>query len=112
MTKTSTMRAVSIEDIKQASLKGDKFFFTPDVMRFFRSRVGEYGYASEDRRLVYFVTSEQGPSGPRAWTVRVIDMQTGSIDDASPFMHYTSGNGARYAARALAGCPRYWDSNR
>lgn len=75
------------------------YFFSPGAMRFFESRlcqnviVRESGY--------YFVTSEQfvsseGVASPRKYTVRVMDKDTGDIDDLphDSFQRYASSKEA------------------
>lgn len=82
-------------------------WFDPSSMRFFRSRVGSFGYLSADRSRAFFVSSEQfadhtGYRADRLYTVRVIDLSTGDIDDVGGFQRYASHRGATLAAERLA----------
>lgn len=87
----------TIEEIREANRRAGLFFFSPDTMRFFRSRVGREVYGGR-----FFVTSEQfDDSSPRLYSVRRAN-DDGSIDTASEFQGYTSGAEARLAAHELA----------
>jgi hypothetical protein len=95
---------MTIDQIKSANRKAGCFFFSPDTMRFFRSRVGSTVYQGPGG--VYFVTSEQfvpsrGRPAPRLYTVRVFDPATGEVDTAGEFNSLTKGRAQR-AARKLA----------
>lgn len=57
--------AVLLDDVKRAV----PFFFAPDTMRAFRSRIGDIGWPAPGG-TVYFVTSERDGTAPRRYTVR------------------------------------------
>lgn len=92
---------VEMRDIERAH-RGH--WFSQDTMRFFRSRVGSYGYLSQsDGAKVFFVSSEQFDyASPRLYTVRVQDRATGEISSASEFQQYASWSGADRAAQRMA----------
>lgn len=78
-------------------------WFDRDTLRFFRSRVAEYGYGSADGARVYFVSSERfDDRSPRLYSVRVCVLATGSIDTVGAFQRFRSRSGADAAARRLA----------
>ncbi len=58
---------MNIEEIKKNNIEAGRFFFSPETMRFFGSRVHPAVY--EGPGGIYFVTSEQPPHGPRTYTV-------------------------------------------
>jgi len=99
---TSTLRPVySIGDVKKKAASCGSYFFDKDTMRFFNSRIlsDVYNHA-KDPRIAYFVTSEQGPHGPRAYTVR---KQIGcKIKTASQFQEFSSAAAAKQAAKRRA----------
>ena len=72
-------------------------FFSPDTMKFFKSRVLSEVFEGEGG--VYFVTSEKGPSGDakRMFTVRQYNPLTDNIKTIGKFNRLT-----RYKALKLA----------
>ncbi len=97
-TSTTTSRAmvidkpprwISIDEVKAASARGDKHVFDEDTMRFFDSRVESEALKVGNK--AYFITSEQfhdemhNYHGPRKYTVRVLDFNTGGIDSVTEF---------------------------
>ncbi len=75
------------------------YFFKPESMRFFRSRILETVYQGPGG--VYFVTSEQNTGFPRAYTVRRYDPSSRSISTAGEFNVWTK-RGAQKRAQDLA----------
>lgn len=75
-------------------------WFEPDTLRFFKSRISE-GFSTKWEN-VYFVTSEKGPHGPRAYSVRRLRAVSGHIDTIGPFMAYSTRSSAMASARRLA----------
>jgi hypothetical protein len=83
----------TIEDIKRANRRAGKFFFEPDTLRFFRSRIGETVWVRKDGSA-YFITSEQfvpssGRPAPRRYTIRLAKVG-GDIDTVGEFQAYAS----------------------
>jgi hypothetical protein len=98
------VRQISMDDVRR---RHHGHWFDPDTMRFFRSRVGEDAFLTNDGTRAYFVSSEQfkpsdGPAFRRRFTVRVIDMETGDIDTASDWQEFGSRGAARNAAIRFA----------
>jgi hypothetical protein len=74
----------TIHDVKVANDLIDNHFFDPATMRFFNSRV--------ETDLIdgrFFVTSEKGPNGIRAFTVREAKPD-GSIDTVGEFQEHAT----------------------
>lgn len=87
----------NIREIEDANRRAGYYFFTPDAMRFFRSRVHDDVYGAG-----FFVTSEQFDHGyPRCYTVRFA-RPDGSITTVSTFQQYASRSGAHAAAARYA----------
>ena len=87
----------NIRDIKDANRRSGHYFFTPDTMRFFRSRVHDDVYGAG-----FFVTSEQlNYDSPRYYTVRFA-RPDGSVTSVSEFQQYASRSGAHAAAARYA----------
>src|SRR4051794_19932627 len=87
----------TVEQIKQANRDAGQHFFSPDTMRFFKSRVMDFVTGGR-----FFVTSEQnGYSDPRMWSIREA-MPDGTIESYSEFQQYSSGAVAKRAAKQAA----------
>lgn len=104
-------RFESIENIRREIERTCPYYFSPDTMRFFRSRVDDTAYLSADGELAFFVTSEQfvassGWRAPRAYSVRVFDRTTGDISTVGAFQAFPSLEQARRQAKAEAGLLR------
>jgi hypothetical protein len=97
----------TIAKIKQANKEAGQFFFSPDTMRFFRSRVLDFVTYGDDQK-VYFITSEKYVSsdyrvqGRRLYTLRAFIVATGRVDTIGEFQAYTSSRAAKAAANKLA----------
>jgi len=59
----------TLQQIKDANKATGLYWFEPESMRFFKSRVSEKVYPTKDGGA-YFVSSERGPSNVRAYTIR------------------------------------------
>jgi hypothetical protein len=70
-------------------------------MRFFKSRVGERIYP-DGRGGAFFVSSEKGPHGPRAYSVRRYDAAKCGIDTVGEFQAYRNSTQAHRAAKRRA----------
>lgn len=91
----------SMADVRRANEESGGCWFDKSTMRFFKSRIetgivkcwyGEDGVAKRAR----FVTSEQGPDGRRAYTIREAT-PTGGIDTVGEFQGYATLKAARAA---------------
>jgi hypothetical protein len=85
----------TIKQIEEANRAAGQHFFAPDTMRFFNSRVlsGVYGGR-------YFVTSEKGPDGVRAYTVREC-LENGHVETVGEFQEYATPRAAIRAAEQM-----------
>lgn len=73
----------TVNTIKDAMRAAGSHWFDPDTMRYFRCRVLEEVYQGPGG--IYFVTSEKGPHGPRAYSVRQFTVNKPSIDTVGEF---------------------------
>lgn len=89
---------MTIEQIKSANAAAGFHFFEPDTLRFFRSRIGSKVYGGR-----FFVTSEEGPSGGRRYTVREA-LPDGRIQTIEPFYALTYGQAHAAARRCVRAC--------
>ncbi len=86
-TPTERGSFTSISDIRAANAAGGWYFFSPDTMRFFSSRVHSRLFGG-----CIFVTSEQfqpshGPPYAREYTIRLANAD-GDVSSVSPFQEY------------------------
>lgn len=91
---------MTIAQIMAANAAAGRFFFSPDALRFFRSRVSDRTHLARDGRT-FFVTSERGPYGARRYTVRVTT-DGREIDTMGEFQAYRDGRTAHAAAAHFA----------
>ncbi len=77
-------------------------WFDPKTMKFFRTKLSDYGYVGKVDGLIYFVTSEECLGCPRFWSVRRLNRETGYIDTCGTFNSYQTAKDARNAARHMA----------
>ena len=99
-------------DIRAIADHAGSYFFAPDTMRFFKSRLLEGVYPAGDSKAMpgavfYFVTSEVYDDDPRHYTVRraVLGSRRDdrpAIDIATVGEHHATPAEARRAARELA----------
>jgi hypothetical protein len=82
----------SIDEIKQANEDAGQCWFSPDTMRFFRTRLSHKLYGGK-----FFVTSEESPSGIRLYSVRRAN-DDGSVSTVSDFHSLTSRDAHALAA--------------
>jgi len=66
--------------------KGRGYFFDPDSMRFFKSRIGAVRIKDN---IWFFVTSEKPPHGPRMYSVRRMELN-GKINTVGEFCSMTA----------------------
>lgn len=85
----------TIADVRAANQDAGNHFFDRDTMRFFKSRIVSNLYGGR-----YFITSEQGPHGPRKFTIREAH-ENGDVTTASSFMQYSDIQDAREDAHAM-----------
>jgi hypothetical protein len=89
---------LSVTQIKRHNEDIGQHFFSPDTMRFFKSKVYEDLHLGR-----YFITSEMdryATNGQREYTIRLAD-GTGSIDTVGEFGQYASLRSARTALHKI-----------
>lgn len=102
MRNLDSFACVSIETVKQEYGSGPgRHWFDRDTMRFFKTRLPELAYLSDDQRRAYFVTSEQGPHGPRAYTVRWFDRDVRDVNTHGDFNAMTKSQAMSEMRRVL-----------
>lgn len=91
-----------LSEARQANAAAGYYWFSPDTMKFFRTRVSESSFTPvADGTL--FVTSDRSPHGAgwtRVYTVRFISAapeNRGQVDTVGEFGDYASLSGARAA---------------
>lgn len=86
----------TIEEVKAHVESKGKYFFSPDTMRFFNSKVESPVYGG-----IYFVTSDrQNREVPKMYTVRKLE-ENGSVETIGKFQQYSSLSDARDEAKRL-----------
>ena len=84
----------SIADVKRANKEAGGCWFDRSSMRFFKSRI-ETGIVKSGE-CARFISSEQGPDGRRAYTIREAQ-PNGDIDTVGEFQGYATLKAARAA---------------
>ena len=92
-------------EFQQRNKAKGQYWFSPDTLRFFRSRVSETVY--QGKGGIFFVTSEKHVSyliddQPRLYTVRQFDPKTGSVNTVGEFQEYKYRTTAHREAARLA----------
>lgn len=96
----------SVNKIKEASRATGSYWFSPDTMRTFGTKVERTVYQGPGG--IFFITSEDDfRRERRLWTVRKFNPENSDIDTAGVFQGYTSHEDAQEAARELAGKDDY-----
>lgn len=92
----------SIDDIKR---RHSGSWFTPDTMRFFKSRVLPDVFPMEDGSALFISSERYSDDSPRKYSVRKCDGETGSIDTVGEFMGHANIIQARNHAKVHAARP-------
>lgn len=92
--------SLTMATIKANNRRAGGHWFEPGTLRFFKSRIGDKLFKGS--RCVYFVSSEQGPSGKRLFSVRQTCDRGGRISTAGKFQGYATRSAAETAAKRLA----------
>ena len=88
-----------IDDVKYKAEHGaSKYWFTPETMRFFKSRVSEMTWKIGDK--IYFISSEKQSQESRFYTVRVCEID-GNIRTVGQFQGHETLRQARNAIREI-----------
>lgn len=78
------MKKLTMDDVKRNNRESGQFFFSPDTMKFFKSRI-ESGLLKEK----YFITSEQAEKwSPRLFTIRKYDPTEHDIRTVGGFQEF------------------------
>jgi hypothetical protein len=91
----------SMRDVRECATICKSHWFDKDTMHSFKSRVGDKAYA-DGRGGAFFVSSEKGPSGVRAFSVRHYDPKGCRINTVGEFQEYKTSLTATTAAKKLA----------
>ena len=102
MTTTTQAKPLprTVLELKQRNQAGGGYWFTPDTLRFFSSRIMGDLFPGTDH--VYFVSSERREGEARRYTVRRLNGETGRVDTVGDFQRYASRSGALRAAELHA----------
>ncbi len=89
---------MTFEEFKKANKLAGNYWFSPDTMDFFQSKIHEF---DEDSGV--FITSECGPfgKGPRAYTIRKANFQTGRVSTVGGFQAFDTLSSAKTAAKKI-----------
>ena len=83
----------TIADVKRLNKETGHYFFSPDTMRFFESRI-----ETSLLKGNYFVTSELAPHDTeRKYTLREVDWNSGDINTIGDFYSHDSIDDAKKA---------------
>lgn len=95
-----TKKFYSVDDIER-DCKEKSHWFDESSMRFFKSKV--YPQVRQVGNLVYFISSEKGPSdgSKRLYTIRVYDSETKDIKSYSEFQEYKTLQAAEYQFKKI-----------
>jgi hypothetical protein len=84
--------SMRLEEFKELNKSIGNYWFSPDSMRFFKSRILDW-----DIITGYFITSEKGPSNVRRYSIRRANFETGTVSTVSEFQEYPTLQRARTA---------------
>ena len=98
------MKKITIDDAKRINKEKGQYFFSPDTMRFFKSKIERdilrFGQLIDNK---YFVTSEQFDyDSPRLYSIREFNPDTGDIKTVGEFQEFKNKKTAREFAWCLA----------
>ena len=86
-------------DIDTLARAGSDYFFSDGTMRFFNTRLMGEVWPVADGWL--FATSEKGPSGIRAYSIRKMG-EAGNVSTVGGFQQYSTRRAAIVALRKMA----------
>ncbi len=78
------MTYTNLHDVMEANDQAGRHWFEDDAMQFFKTRL--------ESDLIdgrYFITSERGPNGPRAYSIRMAD-EDAHIQTIGDFMDHST----------------------
>ncbi len=92
---------MTLETLKANNARAGHLFFSPDTMRFFRSRISSRIYQAASG-AIYIVTSEQAPRSPRRYSVRITTDDGVTFDTVDGPGAYSTSRAAHARAKHLA----------
>lgn len=87
-----------MDKLQQMARDAGSYWFEPDTLRFFKSRVSREAYQGADGRW-YFVSSEQAPRASRLYSVRAVDDGWANVESYGGFQAYETRAQAYSALR-------------
>ena len=95
---------MTIQEMKRMNKEAGQFWFSPQTLRFFNSRISSLVVQAEQNEdLKLFVTSERMDwNSPRLYSVRVFNYSTCKVDTVGEFQEYATLEDAKAAAKRLA----------
>lgn len=100
--RMSIVKTMDMADIKALNEAQGGFWFSPETMRFFKTRLSKLAFRSTSGSHAFFVTSEQDRDYRRRYTVRKCDLQTGRIATHGDFYSIDNPEYARNVAKTEA----------
>ncbi len=97
-TKNNTGKILTIGDVKRLNEGAGGYWFSPDTLKFFKSRFTETDKLIKGK---YFITSEQNPEGSRMFSVRAFDPKTKDISTVGEFHSFATKKEAMEYATTL-----------
>lgn len=94
-------QGVQTHQIKECAERCSSHWFDKSSMRFFNSRVADMGYL-DGRGGALFTSSEKGPNGVRAYSIRRYDPKRCGIETVGKFQRYGSKAEAEKIAERIA----------
>ena len=92
--------AWSMDQIKKCNEWAGKYWFSPDTLRFFKSRIGDTVH--QGKGGIYFISSEVPPHSPRQYTVRRFDPKKYGVNTVGDFQAFATRAAAERMAKKLA----------
>ena len=90
--------AYKVADVKRINARTGHFFFKPDTMRFFKSKVNPNEMLYKDK---YFITSETNPSGETRFTIREFNAESGDVHTIGDFHKFPTRKEAEDYMRGI-----------
>ena len=96
---------IRMTELMDLNAKAGQYFFSPDTMKFFNSHVGGEVFVKGGN--AYFITSEkfsipsEHVSEPRKFTIRSMDMKSGSVSTVGEFQQFSTESQAKKKLKEL-----------
>ena len=92
-------KRLTIGAIKEINRKKGQYWFSPNTMRFFKSKVPDDHMPLVKNR--FFISSEKSPWDKRKYTIREFIGKTGSVETFGEFQFYNSKESAQRVLKKL-----------